>query len=163
MTFTHRQTGFTLVEMVTSTVILGVLTLVLVITVINKSRDSNLEVVAKKIKADLQYAQDMAMSHGTGVEFVVDIQNNRYSLKWVGGGFLSSIRGTGNFLVSLNQDRYADVFITSTGLVNGVLTFDTLGSPRTGGTEIQTVRSVALLNSELNVKVTPYTGKVYVE
>lgn len=158
-----KEAGFSLVELVASVIILGILTGVMLITITNKSEGTNLEVITKKIISDLRYAQDMAMSSGTGVEFVVDVQNNEYSLKWVNGSYLPSIRGNGDFIVTLNQGNYVGVTFTSTELVNGKLTFNIIGTPWSGGNELQSLKRVVLVNNTRDIKVTPYTGKVFVQ
>jgi len=154
------ESGFTLLELVAVIAIIGILTAFLAVNFTSTENYVNLESARKKMVADIAYAQDLTMSSGSSVQVIVNVSENKYSLKWVSGSYVPNIMGGGDYIVDFNSDNFSGVNIQGTDLTAGTLTFNSIGIPTTGGAEIQNILTVANLNGQSYVKVTPYTGRI---
>ena len=155
------QKGFTLIELITVISIVGILAVVALLNFDSATIDVKLEAASKKIMSDIIYAQDLALSSGTSVQVIISVAENRYSIKWNGGSYVTNITGGGDFIVDLDHNDFSGVSISSTSLTSGTLTFNSLGVPSTGGSEMEAEKTVAVFNSQNTIKISPYTGRVF--
>jgi MSHA pilin protein MshC len=173
-----RRGGFTIVELVMVIVIIGIL------SVIAHSRfssfyDLKLEGAARKLAADIRYAQQVALSQheAHGIEF--DTTNNRYRLYAVSSGTnvtdpltreagVSGQSWTSGYVVTYNTDpEFEGIDMTSASFGSAsILRFTSLGTPQDSvGANLSATGSVgmSLQGYSRTVQVTPNTGQVAVQ
>ncbi len=170
--------GFTIVELVMVIVIIGIL------SVIAHSRfttyyDLKLEGAARKLAADIRYAQQFSLSqHVThGIEF--DVTNNRYRIYVVSTGVnvtdpltreagVSGQNWTSGYVVTYNTDpEFEGIDLTSASFGGtATLRFTSLGKPQDStGADLAATGSagMSLQGYSRTVQVTPNTGQVAVQ
>lgn len=173
-----RATGFTIVELVMVIVIVAIL------AVIAQSRfssyyDLKLEGAARKLAADIRYAQQISLSqHAShGIEF--DTANNRYRLYHVSSGVnvtdpltretgVSGQDWTSGYVVAYGTDpEFEGIDMTSASFGSAsTLRFTSLGTPQDSvGANLSSAGSVgmSLQGYSRTVQVTPNTGQITVQ
>lgn len=139
-----NQHGFTLIELVIIIVLLAILAAV-AIPRMGDVASTKAAATAEKIKSDIRYAQELAMTQNrsyrvyfnaspapaSGYAVVNDANNNG---TWgEAGEFAPDPTGKGNLSVTLNSGDYAGV--TASSSVNPI-EFNSLGRPTGGATTI---------------------------
>jgi MSHA pilin protein MshC len=142
--YMRNQSGFTLIELVMIIVILAIIAAV-AIPRMGDVTSMKAAATAEKIKSDIRYAQELAMTRnrsyrvyfnsapapGSGYAVVNDANNNG---TWgEAGEFAQDPTGSGNLSVTLNAGDYAGV--TASSSVNPI-EFNSLGRPTGGATTI---------------------------
>ena len=151
--------GWTLFELVVVIVVIGIVS---GIAIYRLSSDPplarKLRAAARKALSDFRYAQDLAISSGKTVKIQIDVQNNRYLLKWQDETHVPNIMGSGHFVVDYDKRDFKGVFISGTDISGGVLEFNVLGVPKISGQDLQNEMNVLELNNRLAIRISPYTG-----
>jgi len=137
-----NQHGFTLIELVVIIVLLAILAAV-AIPRLGDVASTKAAATAAKIKSDIRYAQELAMTRNrsyrvyfnsapapaSGYAVVNDANNNG---AWgEAGEFAPDPSGKGNLSVTLNSGDYAGV--TASLSAGSYISFNSLGRPTTGG------------------------------
>ena len=154
----NRETSaFTLIELLVTMVIMAIAGGVIVA---NFSSGDQLDAraAARTITADLQYAQDMAITTQDSVTVTFNIDDESYSLSNTSGPMIHPISKS-TYTVSLGpKDGHGNLDGYSVDFAGDVtVTFDELGSPDNPG-NIQITFGVYVYQ----ISVAPATGKVTV-
>jgi prepilin-type N-terminal cleavage/methylation domain-containing protein len=156
----REREGFTLVELILTVAVAGVLlgsATILVKNTISKARLSN---AASRALSDIRYAQQVAMTQGREVDVFVYPSSNRYEIKYRSDGtYVTSAFGE-NLIVQMNQGDYEGVPITSSAL-GGQLSFTTTGEPLIKGNRFEGEKSVMSLDSKKTIFISP-SGYSYI-
>ena len=124
-----QQRGFTIIELVIVTVILGILLTTAAVSM--RSFDTlKLSGATEKLKSDIRYAQRTAMHQQVKCGLKIDIKKNSYYV-YIGAPDTKAIDPlNGNdYVVNYDQDgKYRGVVISSTNF-GSALYFDPLGIP----------------------------------
>lgn len=148
-------------ETVTVVSIVGVLSYAAVVSFSSNSADTQAQAAAKMLMHDVRYAQQLAASSGRGTRVEIDVQNNRYSLRWRDtNAYMTRPMGGGNYVVQFGVGDFSEVGFTSTGLSSGNLYFDASGRPCNVSQPLTVTTEVAALSGGLLIQVTPNTGKL---
>ena len=139
----HDRNGFTLVELLSILMILGVVALVAASRITSMNVDATVE--ADRLKANLRFAQYLAMSNNT-VAYSVTIASGSYTLQEDGVAAAVNFPDSGSPTHSFG----GGVSVTSG---TGTLTFDEWGSPGTTNYVI-TISD----GSPTNITITRNTG-----
>ncbi|MCK5145890.1 prepilin-type N-terminal cleavage/methylation domain-containing protein [bacterium] len=146
------ESGFTLLELITVMVIVGIVTGVVSVSVDSVNEDMRLSNAANRALADIRHAQEMAMTHRRQVDVYVVAGQNQYYAKWNDtNAYLDSPTENGHLDVHLNTGEYHGVTMSS-GL-SGILSFTATGEPLLNGSRIGDTngRSVMFLNNRIYV------------
>jgi prepilin-type N-terminal cleavage/methylation domain-containing protein len=154
------EKGFTLIELIVVIVLAGILTYVAATKMTGSVADIGEGVAIRKVAADARYAQQIAITDGATVRFVVDVANNRYSLKWLDDSYLKKPVGKQDYIVQFGTGDYAGLNIISCEFVNDVLEFNRKGEPLNGGSIYNGTLVLLNLNNATSVEV---AGTGYVE
>ena len=149
--------GFTIVELLVVMLILAIVAAIVVPSVGNTS-DMRATAATRLIAADLQYAQNMAVTHQepVGVEFFPD--GEYYQLSNTSGPLIHPMTKTAYTVNFASQDEFGKLDIVSADFDGGSkVTFDELGAPDNSGSV--TVKSGV---STYRIDVAAATGKVTV-
>jgi Tfp pilus assembly protein FimT len=168
MTRLRNERGFTLVELV----MIIVLLMILAAVAIPRAGDmagTRASAVARKLQADIVYAQSLAMTRNlphriyfnvnpapaSGYAVVNDAVANGNWGADPGEIALDPANGGGTLSVTLNAGVYAGVTISAVGFAGSFVSFNTLGVPSAAG-------SVTVSGGATNQTVTvqPQTGRV---
>lgn len=155
-----RQAGFTVMELVVVIAIAAILAGIAIVKTTTSSQRVRLKAAAKKLQADLEYAQELAMNLGREVQVRFDLQNNRYQLTWGDGTPVPTPAGGREYIVQFGSGHYRSVQITSCGLQGFVLRFRPDGRPYDGVGLLTERRVVARLGDRWELCVEPGTGNV---
>jgi prepilin-type N-terminal cleavage/methylation domain-containing protein len=138
-----NRKGFTLIELVMVIVLIGILA-VAVAPRLGKVSSANASAFAGKLRADIRYAQDLAMTQNRryrvyfntnppapaqGYAVVYDTSGGA----WSSFGYAQDPASGGNLSIILNAGQYAGITVAST--VNPV-EFNSLGKPSGGLTTV---------------------------
>ena len=153
--FIDRKQGFTIIEVIVVLVIVVLLTGVVGVSVNTLNEDTRLSNASTRALAEVRYAQEMAMTHGREVDFVVTPGSDRYEVQWHdNGSYVPSAIDGSDLIVTFNQGEYQGVVMTSSGL-GGLLSFTPLGEPLINGSSFSSVKSIMFLNSKIHVTIYP--------
>lgn len=158
-----EETGATFLELISMIVIIGVLSYFAFANLSNSNVSVKEQSLAKKILSDVRFAQEMAMSHGQLVQFVVETTENRYSLKWQDESYLQTPVAEEDFIVDIDEDFFVGTNISSTGFTSGTLQFGADGKPLDNGSLLTEATTLVELNGATIVCVEPETGRCYVQ
>lgn len=154
---TSRTAGFTLVELLVVVVIMSLMGAMVIPMMVDMGA-VEAQSVARVISTDLQYAQNVAITHqqAVTVEFFPDL--DRYELRNQSGRLIHPMTNA-EYVVDLRADHDFERFdLLAAGFDGGrTVTFDELGSPDAGGSI--TVEGGGLV---WTVQVAPVTGTVTV-
>ncbi len=157
----QNERGMSTIEVITIVVISGIL----FATAVSRLKEDPARVqqrnAARVALRDFRYAQEMAITHGKAVRIEIQLDQNRYLVKWAKSGqFLKNPGGNGDFIRQFGKDAFLHVTLTGSDLETGNIVFGTSGKPFVGGQELQTAKTVLSLNSIHHLVVLPYTGRV---
>lgn len=156
-----NQVGATLLETVMVILIAGILSYAAMVNFSSGSADTQAQAAAKMLMQDLRYAQQVGASSGRGAKVEIDVQNNRYSLRWKDtGAYMTRPMGGGNFIVQFGGGNFPNVSFISTALASGNLYFDASGRPCTVQQPLLVTTDVAALNGGLLIRMSPNTGRL---
>lgn len=158
-----NESGFSLVEVVVILSIVGILTIAAVALLNNSNPKFQYETMMRKMASDVRFAQELALSSGTGTSVYIDQTNNRYYLQWNGGAYIQKPVGGEDFIVQLGSHEFADVQITATAFTNGKLDFSTSGVPLNSGAPFSGELNLVTLNNALSLRITANTGLLRIE
>jgi MSHA pilin protein MshC len=157
--------GFTLIELVMVLVLIGIIAVVAAprlanITVTNSGAFSD------KLKADVRYAQNLAMTKGQRYRVYFNTNPapaNGYAVVydtsgggWTTFGFAPDPAGGGNLSVTVNAGQYAGITVSTPA--GGFIEFNSLGVPTAGGGATITVFANA--SAAATVVITSQSGAV---
>ncbi len=158
------EKGYTLIEVVMTVVIIGVMSAVAINRLKDDAPDLQQRNAARVALNDVRYAQQMAIMYGKAVQMQVDLTNNQYSFRWERSGkFLNNPVGAGNFIRKFGKNQFIHVRITATQLPEGKLIFGSSGKPFIGAEVLQAAKTVLSINDHYKIIVLPFTGKAKLE
>ncbi|MDZ7372345.1 MAG: GspH/FimT family protein [candidate division KSB1 bacterium] len=152
--------GFSLVEL---TVVLGIAAILAAVAIVKTTAGSErvrLKAAAKKLEADIHYAQEQAMNLGREVQVRLDLQNNRYSLTWADGTPLKTPAGARDYVVQFGQGDYRSVQLTGSAVPGLVLRFRPDGRPYHLSGPLTDRLLLARLGTRYAVMIDPGTGNL---
>lgn len=158
-----NERGFTLVELIIVLTIASILAAVFVARFDTAHESLQFDGMIRKIAADVRYAREMALTGGQGTRVYIEQGNNRYSLRWADGVYMTNPMGGGNFVVDLGHGDFGSVQITSTAFSNGRLDFTRAGLPRNAGAQFSGKLNLITLNNQKRITITANTGLVSIE
>jgi len=161
-----KRGAFTLVEILTVVVLLGVLAAVVLPNSGYSDGDKALA-AARKVAADIEYAQSEAVNHQTSITVSFFPSGETYSLA-SGGNLLTNPVDGNSFEVNLPgtlQAEGVDINSADFGSGENVVTFNAYGEPvRADGAPISSDSGVVIRcgDSVYTVSIAPVTGRVVV-
>ncbi len=112
---------------------------------------------ARMIAADLQYAQNVAITHQQSVTITFAPLTDSYSLSNASGPLIHPIT-KGAYTVSFGAGKeFESLDLVTTNFTDHKVTFDSLGVPNNSGTV-----EIKAGSSEYDITIAPATGKVTV-
>ena len=138
----HNQGGFTLIEIVTALVIIGVLAVISTTRFISTSTIS-VRSAAEMIQADIRYAQEIAMTHHISKSVIFSSGSFTYTFNPASG-----------------MDPSGELPSEVTIVNNFTVTFNSLGEPTAGG---GSAVSISAGGQSKIIRVFEYTGRVSVD
>ena len=156
MQWSGRQRGFTFVEAVIVIMLLIAVAALATLPRISGVTLTKADAAADKLRADIRYAQNVAMTRGqrTRVNFWTDGYNVTQ------GGIPITDPATGGSLsITLNAGEYTGVRIIAIGFSGNYVEFDTLGVPSDSSGPLTTTKSITVTGGK-TVAVTARTGAV---
>ena len=175
------STGFTLVEVVIVTLLLGIIAMLGLPTLNSAMVDSRLSAAVEETVNALQYAQLTSMTSGRETRVVIGAPEDRIAVRQyrttadlfgggdelvagdVEGGVYELMqyplkKGTDYVIILPDESRFSGVDISASDFnVEAPVFFDTLGAPSKGGTV-----TLALGDRQMVVTLDALTGKVTV-
>jgi len=113
---------------------------------------------ARILAADLQYAQNVAITHQQSVTVTFNVSTESYSLSNTSGALVHPITKEA-YTVGFGADKdFKNLDIVSASFTGAAVTFDSLGVPDNSGTV-----KIQAGTSKYDITVAPATGKVTVE
>lgn len=155
--------GFTLIELVMIIVLLGIIA-VFAAPRLPDVTTTNAGAFSDKLRADIRYAQNLAMSQNRRYRVYVNtspapvpsgyaVVFDTSSGAWTSFGYPQDPAGTGSLSVTLNAGQYAGITVSTPA--GGYIEFNSLGAPTAGAGAILTVSPGAQ-----TVTITAGTGAV---
>jgi len=151
-----KNDGFTLIELIIVILIISIISIVSFPRFANTVDSMNLRVASDKLKDDLRYINNFAVTNHVNTWFTVDVANNSYSY-----GIYSTPPSSNPVTLTdpatnqpaiIDLDQFNGVAITSETLGGG-FDYDWWGTPTTGGQII--------LNGTITIVIEGETGYVY--
>ena len=161
--FISSEKGFSFLELIVLIVGIGILALVGMANLSDSGSSLKEKALAKKILADVRYAQEMAINDGQLVQFIVETGQNRYSLKWQDNSYLQTPMAEEDFIVDVDDSYFSGVSISSTAFNFGTLQFNGNGNPLDNGTLLTTTTNLLQLNGTTSIQITPGTGRCTIQ
>lgn len=152
--------GFTLMELVMVLVLLGILAVVVGPRLVNVST-TKAEAFAGKLRADIRYAQNLAMTENQRYRVYVNtapspaagyavVNDTDGDGTWgEAGEFAADPAGVGDLSITLNAGEYAGITVAPGTFIE----FDALGRPTVGGGTVLT-----LSPGGMTITITAQTG-----
>lgn len=159
----QKEDGFSFLELIVLIVGVGILAVIGMANLSSSNSNLKEKALAKKIIADVRYAQEMAINYGQLVQVIVETGQNRYSLKWQDNSYLQTPIAEENFIVDVDDGYFSGVSISSTGFNSGTLQFNGDGNPLDNGTLLTTAKNLLQLNSSTSIQITPGTGRCTIQ
>lgn len=166
---TFRHDAFTLIELITVIVIMGVVALVVAAPAMSNLTSMRASAAATRLASDVRYLQRTAMASGLRTWLVVDANAERYSLYIENAASPGKAGRVGlahpldltTTAIQFNASPYNGVTITSADF-NGTseLEFDNFGTPKDSNAVTLTAPGIVILSSGLAVRVHPVGGFV---
>ena len=156
------RNGFTMIEILILAVILAIVA-VTAVPMLSSAGTIQIRAAANMIAADLEYAKSMAISRGQNYSVVFDQNADSYQIMDQGGVILHPVKKGFNYVVDFQSDSrlsrvdIAGANFAGAGGVNDV-TFDSLGSPDSGGTV-----SLQASGTAVTIRVEPITGYISIQ
>jgi prepilin-type N-terminal cleavage/methylation domain-containing protein len=150
--------AFTLIEVIVVVVILAILAAAVVPMLVGAA-DLQAVSASRVISADLQYAQNVAITSQSPVRVTFEVNDERYDLFSNASGTLKHPMTKADYVVDFrSQSEFGQVDIVSASFGGAaVVTFDELGSPDNGGAV-----TVQAGSEVYRIDVAPVTGTVTV-
>ncbi len=151
-----QNNGFTLIEVIIVIMIIGIISIVAFPRFANTVDSMNLRVASDKLKDDLRYINNFAVTNHINTWFTVDVANNTYSY-----GIYSTPPSSNPVTLTdpatnqpaiIDLDQLNGVAITSETLGGG-FDYNWWGTPTTGGQIV--------LNGTVTIVIEEETGYVY--
>ena len=147
------EKGFSLVEFVVVLMVLGIVGGVMFSRFDDVQENAALSNAVYQFKADLQYAQEMAITHNREVDFILNTSSNRYEAKWHDTGtYIPSSQNNGDFIVTFECDAVA---MTGSELNDRPFSFSSKGVPQLNGARIIKEMQVMEFNDKILVVIYP--------
>jgi prepilin-type N-terminal cleavage/methylation domain-containing protein len=145
----RRSGGFTLLELVLTIAIIVLLALMVVPRLMSASPRLAAENEGMRLRADLAYAQQIAINEACAHKVVIDSTNDRVTIQRRDGA---------SYTTTTERTLGQGVSIQSSTFTGGAVVFNLLGEPSEGGTIV--LRGTN--GSTVTVTVTPGTGHIVV-
>ena len=150
----RHRIGFTLVELVITLLIVGILAAVAVPKYTSSITSFQLDAASKRIAADLEMARREAKRQGKSISVRFTVASNVYDMP----GVADIDRPSQAYVVYLSKTGYAATMVSATFSGGGdIVTFDLHGQPDGGGQVV-----VQVGGNQRTVDVDPDTGKTSV-
>jgi prepilin-type N-terminal cleavage/methylation domain-containing protein len=120
--------GFTLLDVVITTMVIGILASAGALKYVDTLRHFNAEAAAKRIATDFEYARWQARTRAAAETVVFDLADHRYTLS----SAVDLAHPTEIYTVRLQEHPY-EARLVSVDFAGGTVTFNTYGLPDTGG------------------------------
>jgi MSHA pilin protein MshC len=168
---TMNHKGFTLIELVMILVLIGIIA-VFAAPKLGNIATTNAGAFADKLRADIRYAQNMAMSTNRryrvyfntapspnpGYTVVNDANGNG---TWgEAGEVVMDPAGSGDLNIALNAGQYAGITFSAVGFSGNYVEFNALGVPYDSGGALTLSKNVTISPGGAIVTVTAQTGAV---
>ena len=152
--------GFTLIELVMVLILIGIIAVV-AIPRLSDVTATNAGAFAKKLRADMRYAQDLAMTRNQRARITFRTLPNGYDIT-LGGNPVTDPATGSPFSITLNTGQYAGISISAVEFSGSYIEFNTLGVPFESGGMLAVSKSVTVSGGGINQNVTvqPQTGAV---
>ncbi len=160
--------GFTLIDIIMVISIIGIVAL-LSIPQFDVFYEMKLQSAAKKLISDIRYTQTVAITTKQDYAIDFDVVQNVYRAYRVSDNstLLDPFTHAPLEIDFKTHSQYRGVDIQNVDIGGGTtLRFNWQGTPQTGtGSDLTTQGNITLeyKNSEILIKITPYTGKIEVE
>lgn len=153
--------AFTLIEVLSVVVILGIAGAVVVPQMLNTG-NLQIQAASRIVIADLLYAQNEAITRQAVRRVVFDPTTNSYKLTDGGGNVLAvswKNGGAANYVINFSTDSRFDAVTLKTADFGGTqaVEFDALGAPSSGGTV-----DLVTGSTTYRISVAAFTGRVTV-
>ncbi len=155
-----NRKGFTLIELVMVLILIGIIAVV-AIPKLSDITATNAGAFAKKLRADMRYAQDLAMTRNQRARVTFRTSPNGYDIT-LGGNPVTDPATGSPFSITLNTGQYAGISISAVEFAGSYVEFNTLGVPFESGGMLAASKSVTVSGGSIsqNVTVQPQTGAV---
>jgi len=149
--------GFTLVELIVVVVILAIAA-AMVVPYASGTGEMSCQAAARRLMADLEYAQNQAIVTQTTIKVTFDSSSNSYTVANQSGPLIHPITKKDYVVDFDTEDTLKGITISAVAFGGGAeVSFSALGAPDLGGSV-----DLAAGSSTYRVTVAPVTGRVSV-